>query len=186
VGKLQSGFTIIEVLIVLAIAALILLIVFLAVPRAQSNLRNYDRKHYANFLHAQMIQYESDHGRYPTTEAEACAFLKSYSSENGAPVVDCTTGFDDDAHLTATVRGYTIAYFNNDVPHDYIPPVDEFDIALSHWCNTDPARFNEDPSHLITNGNSWPYDRLFIRFVIWTSLERSSSAYCLDDYPRSD
>src|SRR6476469_5649486 len=38
--KRQEGFTIIEVLIVLAIAAVILLIVFLAVPALQRNSRN--------------------------------------------------------------------------------------------------------------------------------------------------
>ena len=42
--KRQSGFTIIEVLIVLAIAGLILLIVFLAVPALQRNSRNTQRK----------------------------------------------------------------------------------------------------------------------------------------------
>jgi prepilin-type N-terminal cleavage/methylation domain-containing protein len=40
----QKGFTIIEVLIVLAIAGLILLIVFLAVPALQRNSRNTSRK----------------------------------------------------------------------------------------------------------------------------------------------
>jgi prepilin-type N-terminal cleavage/methylation domain-containing protein len=40
----KEGFTIIEVLIVLAIAALILLIVFLAVPALQRNSRNTQRK----------------------------------------------------------------------------------------------------------------------------------------------
>lgn len=40
----QSGFTIIEVLIVLAIVGLILLIVFLAVPVLQRNNRNTQRK----------------------------------------------------------------------------------------------------------------------------------------------
>ena len=39
-NKLNQGFTIIEVMIVLAIAALILLIVFLAVPALQRNSRN--------------------------------------------------------------------------------------------------------------------------------------------------
>jgi prepilin-type N-terminal cleavage/methylation domain-containing protein len=42
--KDQKGFTIIEVLIVLAIAGLILLIVFLAVPALQRNSRNTQRK----------------------------------------------------------------------------------------------------------------------------------------------
>lgn len=39
----QSGFTIIEVMIVLAVAALIMLIVFLAVPALQRNARNTNR-----------------------------------------------------------------------------------------------------------------------------------------------
>lgn len=42
--KLKSGFTIIEVMIVLAIAGLIMLIVFLAVPALQRSSRNTDRK----------------------------------------------------------------------------------------------------------------------------------------------
>ena len=43
-SKLTKGFTIIEVLIVLAIAGLIMLIVFLAVPALQRNARNTNRK----------------------------------------------------------------------------------------------------------------------------------------------
>lgn len=44
IKKNNQGFTIIEVLIVLAIAGLILLIVFLAVPALQRNQRNTARK----------------------------------------------------------------------------------------------------------------------------------------------
>jgi prepilin-type N-terminal cleavage/methylation domain-containing protein len=43
-SKRQEGFTIIEVLIVLAIAGLIMLVVFLAVPALQRNSRNTQRK----------------------------------------------------------------------------------------------------------------------------------------------
>jgi prepilin-type N-terminal cleavage/methylation domain-containing protein len=43
-NRKQTGFTIIEVLIVLAIAGLILLIVFLAVPALQRNARNTTAK----------------------------------------------------------------------------------------------------------------------------------------------
>lgn len=43
VSKNQKGFTIIEVLIVLAIAGLIMVIVFLAVPSLQRNSRNTQR-----------------------------------------------------------------------------------------------------------------------------------------------
>lgn len=43
-NRKEKGFTIIEVLIVLAIAGLILLVVFLAVPALQRNARNTQRK----------------------------------------------------------------------------------------------------------------------------------------------
>ena len=43
-GNKEKGFTIIEVMIVLAIAGLILLIIFLAVPALQRNVRNTQRK----------------------------------------------------------------------------------------------------------------------------------------------
>jgi prepilin-type N-terminal cleavage/methylation domain-containing protein len=46
----QKGFTIIEVLIVLAIAALIMLVVFLAVPALQRSQRNNARAADANLL----------------------------------------------------------------------------------------------------------------------------------------
>lgn len=48
--KQEKGFTIIEVLIVLAIAGLIVLIVFLAVPSLQRNSRNTQRKNDASSL----------------------------------------------------------------------------------------------------------------------------------------
>ena len=48
--KDQRGFTIIEVLIVLAIAGLIMLIVFLAVPALQRNSRNTQRSNDASLV----------------------------------------------------------------------------------------------------------------------------------------
>lgn len=56
----QSGFTIIEVLIVLAIAGLILLIVFLAVPALQRNTRNAGRKEDAGRLVTAVNNYVSN------------------------------------------------------------------------------------------------------------------------------
>lgn len=50
--KDQKGFTIIEVLIVLAIAGLIMLIVFLAVPALQRNSRNTQRNNDASLIAA--------------------------------------------------------------------------------------------------------------------------------------
>ena len=67
----QSGFTIIEVLIVLAVAGLIMLIVFLAVPALQRNSRNTQRRNdVAGLLGAVNEWVASNQGKIPTTGAE--------------------------------------------------------------------------------------------------------------------
>jgi len=56
----ESGFTIIEVLIVLAIAGLILLIVFLAVPALQRNSRNNGRKNDSARVASELANFASN------------------------------------------------------------------------------------------------------------------------------
>ena len=56
----SRGFTIIEVMIVLAIAGLILLIVFLAVPALQRNARNTQRKNDAANISSTFATFESN------------------------------------------------------------------------------------------------------------------------------
>lgn len=68
--KKQTGFTIIEVLIVLAIAGLILLIVFLAVPALQRNSRNTQRRNQmASYLGAVNEFVSNNNGKMPSTAA---------------------------------------------------------------------------------------------------------------------
>jgi prepilin-type N-terminal cleavage/methylation domain-containing protein len=68
--KQQSGFTIIEVLIVLAIAGLIMLIVFLAVPALQRNSRNTSiRNDVGNILSGVGEFVSNNNGQLPTTVA---------------------------------------------------------------------------------------------------------------------
>lgn len=55
--KRNGGFTIIEVLIVLAIAGLILLVVFLAVPALQRNSRNTQAKNAASAVLGAISEY---------------------------------------------------------------------------------------------------------------------------------
>ncbi len=64
----QSGFTIIEVLIVLAIAGLIMLIVFLAVPALQRNSRNTQRKNDISAILGSVTEYANNNaGGFPAT-----------------------------------------------------------------------------------------------------------------------
>ncbi len=63
----SQGFTIIEVMIVLAIAGLILLIVFLAVPALQRNARNVTRKNDIAGISGMLSTFESNNnGSLPT------------------------------------------------------------------------------------------------------------------------
>jgi prepilin-type N-terminal cleavage/methylation domain-containing protein len=63
----EKGFTIIEVMIVLAIAGLIMAIVFLAVPALQRNTRNTQRRSDATHLAGLVNEYSSNHaGTLPT------------------------------------------------------------------------------------------------------------------------
>jgi prepilin-type N-terminal cleavage/methylation domain-containing protein len=68
VKKNNKGFTIIEVLIVLAIAGLIMLIVFLAVPALQRNSRNTQRKNeVAGILGAVNEWTNNNNGKLPSS-----------------------------------------------------------------------------------------------------------------------
>lgn len=79
-NKNNKGFTIIEVLIVLAIAGLILLVVFLAVPALQRNSRNTQRKNDVSQMLGAVSEYVSNNaGSLPATGA----FLTAFS--NNAP-----------------------------------------------------------------------------------------------------
>lgn len=78
--KREDGFTIIEVLIVLAIAGLIMLIVFLAVPALQRNARNTSRKSDASSLASALSEYiNNNDGQLPATcSGSSCTFLQNW------------------------------------------------------------------------------------------------------------
>lgn len=66
--KKSEGFTIIEVLIVLAIAGLIMLIVFLAVPALQRNSRNTSRRNDVGRVGSTVSEFVSNNnGALPTS-----------------------------------------------------------------------------------------------------------------------
>jgi prepilin-type N-terminal cleavage/methylation domain-containing protein len=65
-GKTQQGFTILEVIIVLVIAAIIMLAVFLVVPQLQRSARNNKAKAIARQVIAAAITYKSRQGLYPS------------------------------------------------------------------------------------------------------------------------
>jgi prepilin-type N-terminal cleavage/methylation domain-containing protein len=84
----EKGFTIIEVMIVLAIAGLIILIVFLAVPALQRNSRNTQRKNDISNMVAAINEYTTNNsGVAPTSAATLTTALANnkYAYYNATP-----------------------------------------------------------------------------------------------------
>lgn len=100
VRKRVEGFTIIEVLIVLAIAGLIMLIVFLAVPALQRNSRNTQIRNSAAAVLGGINDFVSNNnGQLPTTIGPA--------GTNG--VVPITGPVGTNAAEARVQAGYTVA-----------------------------------------------------------------------------
>ncbi|HUA13223.1 MAG TPA: prepilin-type N-terminal cleavage/methylation domain-containing protein [Candidatus Sulfotelmatobacter sp.] len=110
--KNNSGFTIIEVMIVLAIAALILLIVLLAVPALQRSARNNSRRADASAVESAVSEYASNNG------GSLPAGI-SYSS-NSSQLTLCGTAncpaSDTSAQANAKLGYYTGTTNNNATP----------------------------------------------------------------------
>jgi len=87
IRKRNEGFTIIEVLIVLAIAGLILLIVFLAVPALQRNAHNTAAKSDVSAILGGMNEYvNNNNGTFPTAFGGSGGNLTIGTSGNTAAV----------------------------------------------------------------------------------------------------
>lgn len=117
--KNKDGFTIIEVMIVLAIAGLIILVVLLAIPALQRNSRNTTIKNDASAIAGAINEYTgSNNGRQP--EGVECA--------DGTVTV---TGAGTD--VTGKVQGGTDCAMGDDVPDE--PGL--INVSLGNKCNDD-------------------------------------------------
>lgn len=130
----NQGFTIIEVLIVLAIAGLIMLIVFLAVPALQRTSRNTGRKNDIGRIGAAVTEYSSSqNGNLPTTGAQVTALagtLSQYDTANislqtaSAAGTSAVTNFNNvvvvtGARCNATAAGQVVAGSTRQVAIQY-------------------------------------------------------------------
>ena len=83
----DKGFTIIEVVLVLAIAGLIFLIVFLALPQLQRSRRDTQRRSDAGRFLAAMESYASNNnGQYPMNGTDCTSVIDDYIKAGGSDV----------------------------------------------------------------------------------------------------
>jgi len=79
----EKGFTIVEVVIVLAIAGVIMLVVFLAVPALQRNSRNTTRKSEVGRIASAVTNFVSNNnGKLPTTAADVTTIMNDVGALN--------------------------------------------------------------------------------------------------------
>lgn len=109
----QNGFTIIEVVLVLAIAALIFLMVFIALPALQRNQRDTQRKNDVNRAATAITNYTSNNrGALPPDAAGWAAFTSDYLKGDGDQFADPSAG---DYVLTTLAAGSAPDDPDNDV-----------------------------------------------------------------------
>jgi prepilin-type N-terminal cleavage/methylation domain-containing protein len=88
----RRGFTLIEIVIVLAIAALIMIIVFAAVQGAQRSRRDAERRRALDSIAGQIENYASNNnGKYPMSNASWNTFVTDYVS-SGKDYIDPGSG----------------------------------------------------------------------------------------------
>lgn len=88
----QKGFTIIEVVLVLAIAALIFLMVFIALPALQRNQRDTQRRSDLSRLVSQLQQYATNNKGSMPTNANIGTFVTGYLTSGGQRFEDPSSG----------------------------------------------------------------------------------------------
>ena len=87
--KVKKGFTIIEVVLVLAIAGLIFLMVFVAFPSLQRGQRDTQRRDDMARFSSQLAQYQSNnYGKVPSSVADWNDFIERYLRSNGDTFAD--------------------------------------------------------------------------------------------------
>lgn len=135
----QKGFTIIEVVLVLAIAALIFLVVFLAVPALQRSQRDTQRRADVGRLVTAVTSYAGNHqgalppsgaGASGMTNNGATGFVAKYLRAGGDSFTDPSRGDYNISAGSTTVPAAT-ATFNGAGPNG------EIYYAQGHKCNAD-------------------------------------------------
>lgn len=157
-NKPNRGFTIIEVMIVLAIAGLILAIVFIAVPQLQRNTRDNQRQSVVNRVKAEMETYASNNqGVYPfNSSGTGTGTLSDFNTRyfNTISKQNPSTGND-----------YTLAFAANDTTN---PTADQILVHRNATCS------GENASGTSTSTTTKKY-------ALRAALDRSGTYYCIDN-----
>jgi prepilin-type N-terminal cleavage/methylation domain-containing protein len=156
--KVSKGFTIIEVMIVLAIAGLIMVVVFLAIPQLQRSQRNNARQAVMNRISTEINNYASNNnGAIPTMNNNA------------------TTGY------VGTTGGFYVRYIASNA-NSFTDPSTGAIMNFVAWTND--AAVNTSTTAFYASGRTCNGEASQAgtgrNFVVMTQLE-GGAIYCLDN-----
>jgi prepilin-type N-terminal cleavage/methylation domain-containing protein len=158
-GKGNKGFTIIEVMIVLAIAGLILVVVLVAVPQLQRNQRDSARRDVLARLSTELLAYASNNN----------GVMPFADSGNGS-IADFTTKYITgkvDAKNPSTGNPYVFGYAATGADA-VAPTVDQVLVHRGATCNGESA---SGTTSTVTARS----------FAIRLQLEGGTTFYCVDN-----
>lgn len=128
-----KGFTIIEVVLVLAIAGLIFLMVFIALPALQRGQRDTQRREDVSRVASQLTSYSTNNrGSLPGNQAELDSFMANYMNKGGDTFADPSSG-----------TAYTAKYFSGN------PGTDPADAQIQYAQNA-----TCDGEQIVTGGGT--------------------------------
>ena len=156
--KPNRGFTIIEVMIVLAIAGLILAIVFIAVPQLQRNTRDNQRQNVTNRVKAEMETYAANNqGTYPFNGVGTGTGTLTHFNTNYYNTVEKKN--------PSTGNDYVLAFAAADATN---PTADQIIIHRSASCS----------GELATGTTASTTTK---KYALRMSLDRAGTYYCIDN-----
>ncbi len=152
--KENAGFTIIEVLIVLAIAGLILVVVLIAIPQLQRNQRNESRRSIAARVVTEINSYSGNNrGEIPDSAADLADVTDRYLSD---------INIDDPSSGSAM----SLSYVNSTPTDGAVPSATEGTLSYKDGYVCDGERLD-------SGGDAR-------NFAMWTLLEGGAIA-CFDN-----
>ncbi len=169
--KKESGFTIIEVMIVLAIAGLILVVVLIAIPQLQRNQRNQARQATLARLTSEIQNYAgNNNGNIPESDSDLDDVYDRYigcgssaDASDGTTLTSCNINVEDPTTGTGITTTFSSQGTVTGVP---TTPSDVGSAIYQEEASCDGETIVDQPG----SGRA---------FAIWTQLE-GGAYYCLD------
>jgi prepilin-type N-terminal cleavage/methylation domain-containing protein len=158
----SRGYTLIEIVIALAILGIIIVLVLLGILGSQRSRRDHVRKQDVAQLAASGMNYAGNNlGAIAQNQAEVDQVRAQYFLNRQDPGLH---------------SAYTITFRPIAASHSDKPPIGTIYYQLGHWCNLGPQSMPSNPTDPIAGNAHDPS-----KFAVWTTLESGGTATCADN-----